>query len=215
MIEYTHRRHSDRPTPKRSSIRSTASASWAAASRCSSRTPSRRTSRPMRRPASAGRCSRGRCSSSRPAAHQSRATSSTFPTKRHWRGKSRIEDIDAGLEALVAEIRERGIRSIAIPPLGCGLGGLNWADVRPRIERRWRGLPDVERRRLRAERVAPDARPKHPSDVPKMTRRASGAGRADASVPRRADGPVRDAARSAQAHVLHAGSRRAAEAPVT
>ncbi len=57
-----------------------------------------------------------------------------FPTKRHWRGKSRMEDIDSGLKALVEEIRKRGIRSIAIPPLGSGLGGLNWADVRPRIE---------------------------------------------------------------------------------
>lgn len=56
-----------------------------------------------------------------------------FPTKRHWRGKSRMEDIESGLNALVDEIRERGIRSIAVPPLGSGLGGLNWADVRPRI----------------------------------------------------------------------------------
>jgi O-acetyl-ADP-ribose deacetylase (regulator of RNase III) len=56
-----------------------------------------------------------------------------FPTKRHWRGKSRMEDIESGLKALVEEIRERCIRSIAIPPLGSGLGGLNWADVRPRI----------------------------------------------------------------------------------
>src|SRR5436190_9407038 len=66
-----------------------------------------------------------------------------FPTKRHWRGKSRIEDIEAGLVALVNEIRRRGIRSIAIPPLGAGLGGLAWADVRPRIERAMRELPDV------------------------------------------------------------------------
>jgi O-acetyl-ADP-ribose deacetylase (regulator of RNase III) len=57
-----------------------------------------------------------------------------FPTKRHWRGNSRMEDIDSGLEALVDEIRKRGIRSIAIPSLGSGLGGLNWDDVRPRIE---------------------------------------------------------------------------------
>ncbi len=57
-----------------------------------------------------------------------------FPTKRHWRGKSRIEDIDAGLEALAGEIRARGIRSVAAPALGCGLGGLDWRLVRPRIE---------------------------------------------------------------------------------
>src|SRR5277367_4019339 len=57
-----------------------------------------------------------------------------FPTKRHWRGKSRIEDIEAGLNDLAGEIRVREIRSIAIPPLGSGLGGLNWAEVRARIE---------------------------------------------------------------------------------
>lgn len=57
-----------------------------------------------------------------------------FPTKRHWRGKSRIEDIEAGLQALVGEIRRRGIRSIAVPPLGSGLGRLDWRQVRPRIE---------------------------------------------------------------------------------
>jgi len=66
-----------------------------------------------------------------------------FPTKRHWRGLSRIEDIEAGLDALVAEVRRRGIRSIAIPPLGAGLGGLKWAEVRPRIERAFLALPDV------------------------------------------------------------------------
>ncbi|MDB5411030.1 MAG: Appr-p processing protein [Rhodospirillales bacterium] len=67
-----------------------------------------------------------------------------FPTKRHWRGKSRIEDIDAGLKALAREIRDRRIHSIAIPPLGSGLGGLNWADVRPRIVQALTGLDDVE-----------------------------------------------------------------------
>lgn len=66
-----------------------------------------------------------------------------FPTKRHWRGKSRMEDIDAGLKALVEEVRNRGIRSIAIPPLGSGLGGLNWAEVRPRIEAALRGVNDL------------------------------------------------------------------------
>jgi O-acetyl-ADP-ribose deacetylase (regulator of RNase III) len=57
-----------------------------------------------------------------------------FPTKRHWRGKSRLEDIEAGLIDLVRVISELGITSIAIPPLGCGLGGLAWPVVRSRIE---------------------------------------------------------------------------------
>lgn len=66
-----------------------------------------------------------------------------FPTKRHWRGKSRIEDIDSGLRDLVKQIRERRIQSIAIPPLGSGLGGLDWAQVRPRIEAAMRDLEGV------------------------------------------------------------------------
>jgi O-acetyl-ADP-ribose deacetylase (regulator of RNase III) len=67
-----------------------------------------------------------------------------FPTKRHWRGKSRMEDIETGLQALVAEIGHRGIRSIALPPLGAGLGGLDWAQVCVRIERAMRHLSDVK-----------------------------------------------------------------------
>lgn len=57
-----------------------------------------------------------------------------FPTKRHWRGQSRIEDIETGLIDLRRVVQELNISSIAIPPLGSGLGGLNWADVRPLIE---------------------------------------------------------------------------------
>lgn len=66
-----------------------------------------------------------------------------FPTKRHWRADSRYEDIASGLEALVAEVRQRGIQSIAIPPLGCGLGGLDWNQVRPMIEQAFAALPGV------------------------------------------------------------------------
>lgn len=66
-----------------------------------------------------------------------------FPTKRHWRQKSRIEDIVAGLQDLVQRVRDLGICSIAIPALGCGHGGLTWADVRPLIENAFASLPDV------------------------------------------------------------------------
>jgi O-acetyl-ADP-ribose deacetylase (regulator of RNase III) len=66
-----------------------------------------------------------------------------FPTKRHWRGKSRMEDIESGLKALAGEIRNRGIRSIALPPLGSGLGGLDWREVRPRIETALSSLGEV------------------------------------------------------------------------
>ncbi len=66
-----------------------------------------------------------------------------FPTKRHWRGKSRMEDVESGLVGLVRVIQERQIRSIAIPPLGCGLGGLNWEEVKDRIERAFEPLTDT------------------------------------------------------------------------
>ncbi|PZO60792.1 MAG: Appr-1-p processing protein [Phormidesmis priestleyi] len=67
-----------------------------------------------------------------------------FPTKRHWRQKSSLEDIQAGLLALVQEVQTLGIRSIAIPPLGCGNGGLSWSAVKPLIVQAFESLPEVE-----------------------------------------------------------------------
>lgn len=57
-----------------------------------------------------------------------------LPTKRHWRAKARLEDVDAGLIALASWAREQGVASLAIPRLGCGLGGLDWEVVRPRVQ---------------------------------------------------------------------------------
>ena len=67
-----------------------------------------------------------------------------FPTKGHWRDQSRMADIEAGLQELVATIRKLHISSIAIPPLGCGNGGLNWNEVRPRIEAALANVPEVK-----------------------------------------------------------------------
>lgn len=67
-----------------------------------------------------------------------------FPTKRHWRHPTRIEWVDEGLKDLRRVIADKAIRSIAIPPLGCGNGGLDWRDVRPLIESRLSGLDDVQ-----------------------------------------------------------------------
>ena len=66
-----------------------------------------------------------------------------FPTKRHWRDESRLEDIENGIRALAREIQERGIRSVAVPALGSGLGGLDWRDVRREIQRGMEDLEDV------------------------------------------------------------------------
>lgn len=67
-----------------------------------------------------------------------------FPTKRHWRSKSRMDDIEAGLDALVSEVKRLGIQSIALPPLGCGLGGLSWPEVRDRIRAAAARVPEVK-----------------------------------------------------------------------
>lgn len=66
-----------------------------------------------------------------------------FPTKRHWKSKSRIEDIEAGLRDLQRVILDLRIDSIAVPPLGCGNGGLDWAIVGPLIDRALRNLESV------------------------------------------------------------------------
>lgn len=66
-----------------------------------------------------------------------------FPTKRHWRNASRMEDIETGLKALITTIRENNIQSIAIPALGSGLGGLDWTQVKDRIEQALAILPEV------------------------------------------------------------------------
>lgn len=92
-----------------------------------------------------------------------------FPTKRHWKGKSRLEDIETGLTALKQELRERGIRSIAIPPLGCGLGGLDWNEVRPRIETALSEFPELRAVVYEPQGYPAEARMNVSTDVPRMT----------------------------------------------
>ncbi len=67
-----------------------------------------------------------------------------FPTKQHWRNPSRMEWIDAGLADLKRVLVEHGIRSVAVPPLGSGNGGLRWEEVRPRIVAALGDLPDTQ-----------------------------------------------------------------------
>lgn len=66
-----------------------------------------------------------------------------FPTKRHWKNPSRIENIEIGLQALIESVRWLKIRSIAVPPLGCGNGGLAWSRVAPLIEAAFAQVPEV------------------------------------------------------------------------
>ena len=78
-----------------------------------------------------------------------------FPTKGHWRAKSRIRDVAAGLDDLHDVIEELEITSIALPPLGCGHGGLDWSEVRSLIKDRLGDLDVVVH--LYAPEGAPDA----------------------------------------------------------
>ena len=67
-----------------------------------------------------------------------------FPTKEHWRGKSKMEWVENGLRDLRRQIQELGWKSIALPAIGCGLGGLPWGEVKKRIEEELLGLEEVQ-----------------------------------------------------------------------
>ena len=92
-----------------------------------------------------------------------------FPTKRHWRGKSRMADIEAGLQALTKEILSRGIRSVALPPLGSGLGGLDWPEVRERIQTALESLPKVKITVFEPYDRTVDRSSSQSRDIPNMT----------------------------------------------
>jgi O-acetyl-ADP-ribose deacetylase (regulator of RNase III)/uncharacterized protein YwgA len=78
-----------------------------------------------------------------------------FPTKDHWRSPSRLSDIERGLDYFARHIAEWGVTSVAIPPLGCGNGGLEWSEVGPLIYRKLSHLSIV------VDVYAPYGTPKH------------------------------------------------------
>ena len=92
-----------------------------------------------------------------------------FPTKVHWRGNSRIAYIETGLNALVEEVKSRGIQSVAIPPLGAGLGGLDWSEVRPLIVRAMEDLPDVRTILFEPHKGSEEVRVQQAAQAPTMT----------------------------------------------
>jgi O-acetyl-ADP-ribose deacetylase (regulator of RNase III) len=67
-----------------------------------------------------------------------------FPTKVHWRGDSKLEYVEDGLRDLVKEVKRLGIKSISLPPLGCGNGGLDWDDVRELICATFKNNPEID-----------------------------------------------------------------------
>ena len=81
-----------------------------------------------------------------------------------------MEDIEAGLDALAQEIRERNIRSIAVPPLGSNLGGLSWDDVRPRVEAALGDLDNLTVLLFEPGGGPAEDRPNRSTKTPRMTR---------------------------------------------
>jgi hypothetical protein len=88
-----------------------------------------------------------------------------FPTKGHRKAHSRLTDIETGLADLAVVVRKLGITSIAIPPLGCGNGGLDWGQVQPLITRTFAALPNVD------VRIYPPAGAPAAADMLNHTRR--------------------------------------------
>lgn len=78
-------------------------------------------------------CNSGELTIGKVLQHNSKPLSLFFPTKDDWRDDSKLEYIEKGLEYMRNDVSLRGLQSIAVPPLGCGLGNLNWKDVHPLI----------------------------------------------------------------------------------
>lgn len=93
-----------------------------------------------------------------------------FPTKKHWRENSRLEYIEQGLEDLVSEVRRLDLTSIAIPPLGCGNGGLSWErEVRPLIEEALAQVPETKAYVYEPSEAAKPAFLEAAGEKPRMT----------------------------------------------
>ncbi|WP_407977634.1 macro domain-containing protein (plasmid) [Brucella pseudogrignonensis] len=90
-----------------------------------------------------------------------------FPTKDNWRSKSKISYVSDGLDALADELNRLKIKSIAMPPLGCGNGGLDWNEVKPLIKSKLSGLTNVEI--VVFEPFITDELPEHEESKLKMT----------------------------------------------
>ena len=99
-----------------------------------------------------------------------------FPTKDHWRSASRLTDIVAGLEHLERHYREWGITSLAVPPLGCGHGGLDWSVVGPTL------YQHLMRLAIPVELYAPYGTP-HTELEPTYLERSPGVGRIERRRP--------------------------------
>lgn len=92
-----------------------------------------------------------------------------FPTKTHWRGNSKIENIESGLRDLVSQVERLKIKSIALPPLGCGNGGLDWDDVKRLIIAAFKAHPDVQVHAFEPSGAPPPREMANRTEKPNMT----------------------------------------------
>jgi O-acetyl-ADP-ribose deacetylase (regulator of RNase III) len=92
-----------------------------------------------------------------------------FPTKIHWRGDSKIEYIEKGLHDLVLQVKRLGIKSIALPPLGCGNGGLDWDTVRGLVLDAFRDHPQIQVDLFEPKGAPPPKEMVNRTEKPKLT----------------------------------------------
>jgi O-acetyl-ADP-ribose deacetylase (regulator of RNase III) len=92
-----------------------------------------------------------------------------FPIKRHWKEKSRLDDVRSGLQDLVNVLRQHKVHSVAVPPLGCSLGGLDGRMVRSPIEEALGALPDLHAYLFEPAGAPPAPRVVNRTTMPKMT----------------------------------------------
>ena len=91
------------------------------------------------------KCDRGEVKPGRPYLWENnKAQVLNFPTKRHWKQDSMLSDVEDGLKYLAENYAQMGISSLALPPLGCGLGGLNWTDVKNLIDKHLGAIADLD-----------------------------------------------------------------------
>src|SRR5882757_898520 len=92
-----------------------------------------------------------------------------FPTKMHWRGDSKIEYIEQGLHDLVLQAKRLGIKSIALPPLGCGNGGLDWDAVRGLVFDAFKDHPQIQVDLFEPKGAPPPQEMVNRTEKPKLT----------------------------------------------
>lgn len=91
------------------------------------------------------RCDKGEVNPGQPYLWEDEKTQIlNFPTKRHWKQNSILSDVEDGPKYIAENYVDMGISSLALPPLGCGLGGLSWSDVKNLINKHLGPIKDLD-----------------------------------------------------------------------